>query len=56
MVMSVPIHFRQFYADLHHLAIEHSQPESVEKQLAMEPILRKNIIDLLLATRPLSFS
>lgn len=46
----------QFYADLHHLVGELSKPESVDKQTAMEPILRKNIADLLLATRPLSFS
>lgn len=48
--------FAQFYADLHHLIAELSKPESVDKQAAMEPLLRKNIADLLLATRPLSFS
>uniref|UniRef100_A0A1B0CYM2 Uncharacterized protein n=1 Tax=Phlebotomus papatasi TaxID=29031 RepID=A0A1B0CYM2_PHLPP len=45
----------QFYADLHHLAREHSQPVSREKQRNMNLILRDNVVQVLKSTRPLSF-
>lgn len=45
----------EYYADLHHLAMEHSQPVSRDKQYKMCPLLRDNVRQLLNATRPLSF-
>ena len=44
-----------YYADLYHLGIIHSQPSSKVKQENMNPILRDNIVNLFKATRPLSF-
>uniref|UniRef100_A0A1B0CGU5 Axonemal 84 kDa protein n=1 Tax=Lutzomyia longipalpis TaxID=7200 RepID=A0A1B0CGU5_LUTLO len=45
----------QFYADLHHLAREHSQPVSREKQRNMNLLLRDNVVQVLKSSRPLSF-
>lgn len=47
--------FFQFYADLYHLANDHFQPNSQEKQNAMDAVLRDNVVQILKAIRPLSF-
>ncbi|XP_059612710.1 uncharacterized protein LOC132259176, partial [Phlebotomus argentipes] len=43
----------QYYADLHHLAREHSQPVSREKQRNMNHLLRDNVVQVLKSSRPL---
>ncbi|XP_029720392.2 dynein axonemal intermediate chain 7 isoform X1 [Aedes albopictus] len=53
---SSPIDGMEHYADLYHLGREHSQPSSKVKQENMSPILRDNVVQLLKAVRPLSFS
>lgn len=45
----------EYYADLHHLSNAHSHHVSKEKQTNMSAILRDNVIQILKATRPLSF-
>ncbi|GAB0101009.1 dynein axonemal intermediate chain 7 [Sergentomyia squamirostris] len=45
----------QYYADLYHLAREHSQPVSREKQRNMNLLLRDNVVQVLKAIRPLSY-
>lgn len=45
----------EFYADLHHLAEQHSQQVSRIKQENTCPVLRDNVVEILKATRPLSF-
>ncbi|XP_055637670.1 dynein axonemal intermediate chain 7 isoform X2 [Toxorhynchites rutilus septentrionalis] len=53
---TTPVDGMEHYADLYHLGKDHSQPSSRIKQENMSPILRDNIVQLLKAVRPLSFS
>ncbi|XP_053696746.1 dynein axonemal intermediate chain 7 [Sabethes cyaneus] len=53
---TTPVEGMGHYADLYHLAREHSQPSSKVKQEGMSPILRDNVVQLLKSVRPLSFS
>lgn len=51
----VPLPGMDYFADLYHLALATIQPVSKAKMDTMNPILRLNILELLKATRPLSF-
>ncbi|XP_055842573.1 dynein axonemal intermediate chain 7 [Episyrphus balteatus] len=51
----VPAQGMGFYADLYQLSKVHMLPSSREKQFSMDPVLRDNIAQILMAIRPLSF-
>ncbi|XP_055915568.1 dynein axonemal intermediate chain 7 isoform X2 [Eupeodes corollae] len=51
----VPAQGMGFYADLYQLSKVHLLPSSREKQISMDPVLRDNIAQILMAIRPLSF-
>ncbi|XP_058826018.1 dynein axonemal intermediate chain 7 [Topomyia yanbarensis] len=53
---TTPVESMGHYADLYHLAREHSQPSSKLKQENTSPILRDNVVQLLKSVRPLCFS
>lgn len=52
---TVPIEGMEFYADLYQLLKVHADPTNLEKQKNMDPALRQNLSEILIATRPLSF-
>ncbi|XP_055374487.1 dynein axonemal intermediate chain 7 [Condylostylus longicornis] len=45
----------EYYADLYQLTQVHAHPNSLEKQANIDPVLRDNVAQILMQTRPLSF-